>query len=128
VLDDFMPSAVVGVAWRYKSTDDYNITAGLGNSIAPSKLQHPPNIYVEEASSPKSNDAQPVYVLTLTDPDAPSRDDPKWSEICHWIIATRGGKGKHNKPNEVVEYKAPGPPKKTGKHRYVFTIWLASNR
>lgn len=23
--------------------------------------------------------------LVLTDPDAPSRDDPKWSEMCHFI-------------------------------------------
>lgn len=23
--------------------------------------------------------------IVLTDPDAPSRGDPKWSEVCHWI-------------------------------------------
>jgi len=26
-----------------------------------------------------------TYTIALTDPDAPSRDDPEWSEICHWI-------------------------------------------
>lgn len=27
----------------------------------------------------------PGIAIALTDPDAPSRDDPKWSEMCHWI-------------------------------------------
>ena len=23
--------------------------------------------------------------IVLTDPDAPSRESPEWSEVCHWI-------------------------------------------
>lgn len=23
--------------------------------------------------------------MVLTDPDAPSRENPEWSEVCHWI-------------------------------------------
>jgi hypothetical protein len=23
--------------------------------------------------------------IALTDPDAPSRGNPKWSEMCHWL-------------------------------------------
>lgn len=66
----------------------------------------------------------PELVLTLSDPDAPSRDDPRWSEVCHWIVST---KGKHA-VREVMEYKPPGPPPKTGKHRYVFLAWVAANK
>lgn len=27
----------------------------------------------------------------MTDPDAPSRKDPKWSEFCHWIAKVPAG-------------------------------------
>jgi phosphatidylethanolamine-binding protein (PEBP) family uncharacterized protein len=27
--------------------------------------------------------------MVLTDPDAPSREDPKWGEFCHWIASVK---------------------------------------
>jgi phosphatidylethanolamine-binding protein (PEBP) family uncharacterized protein len=61
--------------------------------------------------------------------------------MCHWIAAnvslsentmslpesrlhaasTDGG------PDDVIEYKPPGPPPKTGKHRYVFLVFAPRN-
>lgn len=29
--------------------------------------------------------------LALTDPDAPARDNPEWSEMCHWIARVAVG-------------------------------------
>jgi phosphatidylethanolamine-binding protein (PEBP) family uncharacterized protein len=86
------------------------------------------------------------YTVTLTDPDAPSRENPKWSEMCHWIatnvslsesgfdilplpehdLADLSNKHVEN-PDDVVEYKPPGPPPKTGKHRYVFLVFAPKN-
>jgi len=92
------------------------------------------------------------YTIALTDPDAPSRDNPEWSEMCHWIatgvslkeaddddddedrasteLGTRkkhkGHKG-HKGLKEIMEYKPPGPPPKTGKHRYVFLAFAPAN-
>lgn len=129
VLDDFIPSWTVSIAWPYKNNpkNSYNVTTNLGNTIKPSKLSRPPNVYIESDPSSTSKDDLPPFefVLTLTDPDAPSRDDPKWSEMCHWIVSTRGNA---STVKELVEYKPPGPPKKTGKHRYVFTVWMPTNR
>lgn len=98
-----------------------------------------------------------TYVVTLTDPDAPSRDDPQWSEMCHWIIAgvplgknisstsptsSPGGlftgfgifsskpyskAQSSSSAHEVMEWKPPGPPPKTGKHRYVFLVFAPAN-
>jgi len=62
----------------------------------------------------------------MTDPDAPSREDPKWSEFCHWISSDiklpsvesivlartfedSTAKGK----KEVIEYMGPAPPDST---------------
>lgn len=35
--------------------------------------------------------------------------------------------GLWNGPDDVVEYKPPGPPPKTGKHRYVFLVFAPRN-
>lgn len=84
------------------------------------------------------------YVVTLTDPDAPSRENPKWSEMCHWIAIVSSPSSTSlststlpqpnpdsitaiSKPNDVMPYKPPGPPPKTGKHRYVFLVWAPRN-
>lgn len=85
------------------------------------------------------------YIIALTDPDAPSRDNPKWSEMCHWIASNFSiaqdtfsilplpefGLSEHPESNEeltdVMEYKPPGPPPKTGKHRYVFLVFAPKN-
>lgn len=80
-----------------------------------------------------------TYVIALTDPDAPSRDKPKWSEFCHWI-ASGTLKPALCDPKDpgpcapvltdldtVMSYKAPGPPEKTGPHRYVFLAFVPSN-
>ena len=32
--------------------------------------------------------------VVLTDPDAPSRESPEWSEFCHWIGTFPVGGGK----------------------------------
>jgi phosphatidylethanolamine-binding protein (PEBP) family uncharacterized protein len=31
-------------------------------------------------------DADALYTVIKTDPDAPSREDPKWGEWLHWIV------------------------------------------
>ena len=134
VIDDFLPSLTLSVAW----SDD---SAKLGNTIKPKHLQKRPTITLhDETSSIKSNLS---YIVALTDPDAPSRDNPEWSEMCHWIAAnvtlskntlsilplpefgltaqTTSG------PDDVMEYKPPGPPPKTGKHRYVFLVFAPKN-
>jgi phosphatidylethanolamine-binding protein (PEBP) family uncharacterized protein len=71
----------------------------------------------------------------MTDPDAPSREDPKWSEFCHWIITGLKPAASStadpaaprpvaiSKGREIVEYMGPAPPPKTGKHRYVFLLY-----
>lgn len=66
-------------------------------------------------------------MLVLTDPDAPSRDDPKWSQVCHWIATGVSVGSSITSLDDVIEYKPPGPPPKTGKHRYVFLVYVPVN-
>jgi len=69
------------------------------------------------------------HYQVLTDPDAPSRDDPKWSEFCHWIVTGLEAESATevsvdlSKGKQIVKYMGPAPPEKTGKHRYVFLLY-----
>jgi len=88
----------------------------------------------EEGKAPLNN-----LVITLTDPDAPSRKNPEWSEMCHWIAVglpvnvtsstcSSSTISPHPQPfKDIMPYKAPGPPPKTGKHRYVLVAYVPKN-
>ena len=119
----------------------------LGNTIKPKHVQDQPSITLHDETSSNGYAASNMtYVVTLTDPDAPSRDDPKWSEMCHWIAANitlsentysilpvpflsleKPDKVSKKGVDEVIEWKPPGPPPKTGKHRYVFLVFAPKN-
>ncbi|KAF9869193.1 phosphatidylethanolamine-binding protein [Colletotrichum karsti] len=123
VIDDFQPILGLSAEW------DSSHAANLGNTLKPADLQSAPSVTLVGGSSMGGNTIHTTYVLTLTDPDAPSRDDPKWSEFCHWIATGVSASSPGAKPavEDVVEYKPPGPPEKTGKHRYVFLSWVPAN-
>lgn len=42
--------------------------------------------------------------LALTDPDAPSRKDPKWGEMCHWIVKV-GAVGPREEEGDGLEFE-----------------------
>ncbi|KAB5547387.1 phosphatidylethanolamine-binding protein [Coniochaeta sp. 2T2.1] len=134
VIDDFFPILSLDVEWSEKSS------ASLGNTLKPKKLQDAPTVTLKvHKASTDICGSKIHFVVTLTDPDAPSRDDPKWSEMCHWIAAglsvsaeldLKTGKcsaATLTKLDEVMPYKPPGPPEKTGKHRYVFLVFTPAN-
>ncbi|KAF1911553.1 phosphatidylethanolamine-binding protein [Ampelomyces quisqualis] len=143
MINDFLPSLTLSVHWLHSH-------AKLGNTIEPKYLQDQPSITLHDGSSALTSPASTTkYVITLTDPDAPSRQNPKWSEMCHWIAAnvslsstssaesddaypipTRhvlGGFSRSSCLHDVLPYKPPGPPEKTGKHRYVFLVFASRN-
>lgn len=145
ILDPFTPLLTLNASWKKASAE-------VGNTIKPKKAKHQPSIHFIDAvpsfhptSSSTNNDNEAIAPLTstiqltiaLTDPDAPSRSDPKWSQICHWIATDV-----HLTPSsaeastfeidsqsltEIMPYKPPGPPPKTGKHRYVFVALAPRN-
>ncbi|KAK5656727.1 hypothetical protein OQA88_4275 [Cercophora sp. LCS_1] len=129
VVNDFIPSIFVDAEWPSER-------ASLGNTLRPEDLQDVPKILLSHhcAHSMYENSS---YAMVLTDPDAPSRDNPEWSEFCHWIATGRGSDHQYSDPGcedpvqarleDVMPYKPPGPPKDTGKHRYVFLLLKPKN-
>lgn len=127
VIDDFVPFFSFSASWKPGK-------AKLGNTIKPSKTKSAPTLHLHKPDSEQHGlrvDPSMTYVFALTDPDAPSRDHPKWSEFCHWIasgtpiLSSSGALSFHLK--DLIKYKPPGPPPKTGKHRYVFIAFVPAN-
>lgn len=130
VLDHFKPFLTITAEWKKES-------AHVGNTIKPNQLQDMPTIQLRD-HLPKisrwDDNAFPQLTLALTDPDAKSRDDPKWSQMLHWLITDvplyhSGNNFASSNTNvtEIYPYKPPGPPPKTGKHRYVFVALAPKN-
>jgi len=136
VINDFLPSLILKVSWPS------NNTAQLGNTIKPDELQDTPTVELNDdttSSTASKKSSSMKYTIALTDPDAPSRDNPEWSEMCHWIatgISVSSSSSLQDLPEqvyastklkEIMKYKPPGPPPKTGKHRYVFLVFAPAN-
>ena len=51
----------------------------LGNKFKPKETKERPGLSIYCPDTLKT----PGLVVALTDPDAKSRNDPKWSEMCH---------------------------------------------
>jgi hypothetical protein len=78
IVDDFEPKCFVAPIYD-KKEKEYPVA--LGNTLKPSKARDSPSlkIYCPELQATSG------LTIILTDPDAPSRSNPKWSEMCHWI-------------------------------------------
>lgn len=114
----------------------------LGNTLKVENTQHHPVIQFTLNSPGQENDFEisnnDKFMLVLTDPDAPSNKDHKWSEYAHWIVTDLPLNANSNdvesaeslttvldysKGKELLSYQGPAPPPKTGKHRYVFLLF-----
>ena len=82
----------------------------LGNVLTPTQVKDIPTI-----SYP--NDPDAFYALCMTDPDVPSRQEPKYREWHHWLVGNIPGD--KIKDGEILsEYVGSGPPKGTGENRF----------
>ncbi|XP_042883742.1 protein D2-like [Penaeus japonicus] len=108
VLDE-VPPAVVQI--KYGDAEVNN-----GNVLTPTQVLTPPT----QVIWPVKENA--LYTLCMTDPDAPSRQDPKFREFHHWLVVNIPGsdiaRGK-----VLSDYVGSGPPRDTGLHRYVFIVY-----
>jgi len=129
-LDNFDPKVQLNA--RFLSSGE---EAAFGNTLTPVDAQGKPSIEIlsfpQEDGIPSSIQGKTGYIV-MTDLDAPSRDNPEWSEFCHWIAQVQlpttkeGGEIVHNAKEgtfkEITEYAGPAPPEKSGPHRYLLLL------
>lgn len=76
IVPDVIPKAPHSLV---KLTFKHGIAANLGNVLTPRQVKDMPQVDWEA-------DENKLYTLVKTDPDAPSRDDPKFREWHHWYV------------------------------------------
>ncbi|XP_044741253.1 phosphatidylethanolamine-binding protein homolog F40A3.3 isoform X2 [Chrysoperla carnea] len=91
------------------------VTVNNGNVLTPTQVKDEPT--VKWAAKDGA-----LYLLCMTDPDAPSRKNPEFREWHHWLVGNISGNDVAN--GEVLSaYVGSGPPPDTGLHRYVFLVY-----
>ncbi|XP_038641408.1 phosphatidylethanolamine-binding protein 4 isoform X1 [Scyliorhinus canicula] len=66
------------------------------------------------------------YVLIMVDPDAPSKENPKYRFWRHWLVTNILGEDLQAgviQGTVLSEYRPPTPPSGTGYHRYQFFLY-----
>lgn len=63
----------------------------------------------------------------MTDPDAPTRQEPKFREVRHWLVANIPGDN-ISAGETIFEFIGSGPPQGSGLHRYVFLIYKQNGK
>jgi len=112
---DNVPLHVVDV--KYGS----GVEMKLGNELTPTQVQSIP-LSIRWPTEPGT-----LYTLVLTDPDAPSRQQPKYREWHHWLVVNIP-ENDIAKGETLSEYVGSGPPKGTGLHRYVLLVYQQPGR
>ncbi|XP_073948535.1 protein D2-like isoform X2 [Choristoneura fumiferana] len=96
------------------------VVVSEGNELTPTQVKDIP--YVSWEANPDQ-----FYTLAMTDPDAPSRSDPKFREWHHWLVGNIPGSNV-GAGETLSAYVGSGPPPGTGLHRYVFLIYAQSGK
>ncbi|KAL2831492.1 phosphatidylethanolamine-binding protein [Aspergillus cavernicola] len=113
IPDNFTPSTELEIAFGDKAVT-------LGNLFRVSEVKSTPTIsFAKEDNASESQ----TYTLILTDPDAPTPDDPKFAYWRHWVVSgLKPSDGIDSKP-ALTEYLAPGPKDDSRPHRYLFLLF-----
>lgn len=96
------------------------VTVELGNELTPTQVKDIPNVTYKA-------DDNAFYTLIMTDPDAPSRQNPKFREWRHWTVVNIPGNNVAD-GETLFEYIGAGPPQDTGLHRYVFLLYKQTGK
>ncbi|CAH01124.1 YbhB/YbcL family Raf kinase inhibitor-like protein [Kluyveromyces lactis] len=125
VLPDFSNKGSTSLVIEYASKHP----VALGNTLSIDGTQEKPEIKVAGGNDAQL-DTDALYSLCLTDPDAPSNSDNKWSEYCHYLETNIKLSLDPDTPMSLdlkagdvqLPYVGPAPPKGTGPHRYVWIL------
>ncbi|KAF9477447.1 PEBP-like protein [Pholiota conissans] len=133
---NFSPSVLFSIVWPSNGTE-----VVLGDHILRDLTDDEPEIKILPMATPKddhtaadsSHSGNISYTLVMTDPDAPSRADPKNGQWRHWVIpgvklpaasAAETQSGFALKTHAAyTPYYPPAPPAGSGFHRYVFLLF-----
>ncbi|CAH1270241.1 PEBP1 [Branchiostoma lanceolatum] len=121
IVPDVIDTApTVAAEVTYGVADDGVISVDFGNELTPTQVKSPPQVTwpVDDGS---------LYTLVMTDPDAPSRANPRFREFHHWLVGNIPGNDIQN-GETLSQYIGSAPPRRRGLHRYVFLVYEQPGR
>ncbi|XP_043653727.1 protein D3 [Drosophila teissieri] len=124
-MDDIVPDVLDAVpAGTIKVAYGDGLEVKQGNELTPTQVKDQPNVSWSGLEG-KSN----LLTLLMVDPDAPTRQDPKYREILHWaVVNIPGSNVDPSGGHPVAAYVGSGPPEGTGLHRYIFLLYRQENK
>ncbi|AMD19519.1 HCL632Cp [Eremothecium sinecaudum] len=129
IINSFKPAGNLLVKYGDEET-----VVSMGNKLEPAQTAELPSfmLTVSSAGDEIVKDGD-LVTLILTDPDAPSRTDHKWSEFLHYMeinMVLHTDDEVSFVPLEgetIARYVGPGPPAGTGPHRYIWLLYKQPN-
>ncbi|CAB3232230.1 unnamed protein product [Arctia plantaginis] len=117
----FKESCIVPDVIKIAPSEILNVQYPSGATITTGKELTPTQVKDKPTVKWAAKDEQ-YYTLAMVDPDAPSRESPKFREWHHWLVGNIFG-SEMSKGEILSDYIGSGPPKGTGLHRYVFLVY-----
>ncbi|KAI1263966.1 PEBP-like protein [Xylariaceae sp. FL1019] len=106
------PTTILNVKYGDKAVE-------LGTFFRAGECKEAPTItFTAEADAPHNG----LYTLILTDPDAPTPDEPKFAFWRHWVVSGLRSSGSDDAV-ELTKYLGPGPKDDSKPHRYLFLLY-----
>ncbi|KAH8243602.1 hypothetical protein KR032_008761 [Drosophila birchii] len=122
-MDDIVPDVLDAVpAGDIKVTYAEGNAVKQGNELTPTQVKDQPSITWDGLAGESD-----LITLLMVDPDAPSRQEPKFREILHWAVVNIPGSDL-SKGQPVAAYVGSGPPEGTGLHRYIFLLYRQTGK
>ena len=87
----------------------------FGNELTPLSVKDEPTVQW-------SAEEKEYYTLIMTGPDAPSRAEPTYGQIKHWMVVNIPGTDLM-KGETLADYKGSCPSIGSGFHRYIFLVY-----
>ncbi|KAI1354605.1 phosphatidylethanolamine-binding protein [Xylaria sp. FL0043] len=114
IPDGFRPTTKLNVSFGDKAVE-------LGTFLRAGECKQAPTLSF--AAEPDANE-NASYCFILTDPDAPTPDDPKFAFWRHWVVSgLRGGVDVAASSSDLTAYLGPGPKDDSKPHRYLFLLY-----
>ena len=115
------PAGAVEAVYTRKGKESGRVDGNsMGKELTPTQVFAQPTLKWE-------SEKDALYTVVLTDPDAPSRKDPKYREWVHWLVLNVSGND-IDKGDVVIEYVGSAPPKDTDLHRYCLFVYKQSSK
>ncbi|KAI1828177.1 phosphatidylethanolamine-binding protein [Xylaria intraflava] len=127
---DLIPgSAADLIPQNFRATTKLGVSFGekvveLGNFFRAGECKQAPTLAFDAEAGTPDNAS---YSLILTDPDAPTPDEPKFAFWRHWVLSglrpRSVGAAATGPPSELTVYLGPGPKDDSKPHRYLFLLY-----